>query len=128
MNSRSQVLRVSLTPTGGVDLLTRPVRGVRELVLTLNPTGTRVDRKPGTSLRVTVRAASGARQVIDLSRLSEALRDRRTATQSGAYTPTTIRLPITDAAVRTSGVVGVQLTGRDGTGRIDLRRVELVTG
>lgn len=128
VNSRSQVLRVSLTPTGGVDLLTRPVRGVRELVLTLNPTGTRVDRKPGTSLRVTVRAASGARQVIDLSRLSEALRDRRTATQSGAYTPTTIRLPITDAAVRTSGVVGVQLTGRDGTGRIDLRRAELVTG
>lgn len=128
VNSLSRVLQVRLTPTGGVDLLTRPIRGARELVLTLNPSGSRPDRKPGTSLRVTVRASSGARQVIDLSRLSEALRDRRTAAQDGAYTPTTVRLPITDARVRASDVVGVELTGRDGIGRIDLRRVELVTG
>lgn len=128
VNSLSRVLQVRLTPTGGVDLLTRPARGVREVVLTLNPSGSRPDRKPGTSLRVTVRTSSGARQVIDLSRLSEALRDRRNAAQDGAYTPTTVRIPITDARVRASDVVGVELTGRDCTGRIDLRRAELVTG
>ncbi len=128
VNSRSQVLRVSLTPTGGVALPTRRVAGVREVVLTLNPTGSRPDKAPGTSLRVTVRAASGAWQVIDLSPTSEALKERRTPWQAGAYTPTTVRLPLTDARVRASGVVGVDLTGDGGTGRIDLRRVELVTG
>ncbi|WP_226346940.1 hypothetical protein [Agilicoccus flavus] len=44
------------------------------------------------------------------------------------YTPTTLRVPVTDPAVRLADVVGVELTGRDGRGSVDVRRVDLLTG
>ncbi len=124
VNSVARVLQVRLTPTGGVALATRPVRGVREVVLTVNPTGSRADRRPGTPLRVTVRDATGRRQRIDVAPLSEALRDRRTASQNGDYLPTTLRLPV---GLR-GAVVGVDLTGGTGSGALDVQRVELVSG
>lgn len=71
-----------------------------------------------------MRDATGRRQRIDVAPLSEALRDRRTASQNGDYLPTTLRLPV---GLR-GAVVGVDLTGGTGSGALDVQRVELVSG
>lgn len=122
------VLRVGLTPTGGARLATPAVRGVRQVAVAVNPSGSRADRRPGTPLRITLLDAAGGRHALDVSGSTEALRDRRTATDEGMYTPTTLRVPVTDPAVRLADVVGVELTGRDGRGSVDVRRVDLLTG
>lgn len=119
------VLQVGLTPTGGAHLQTRAVRGVRQVTVAVNPTGSRADKRPGTSLRVTLIDSTGGRHHLDVPALGEAMRNRHSRTSEGTYTPTTLRLPVPEG-LRDKDVVGIELTGHGGTGNIDIRRIDLM--
>ncbi|MDO5627099.1 MAG: hypothetical protein Q4G43_02150 [Mobilicoccus sp.] len=121
VEARGPVLRVGLRPAGGARFAVAPTPGVRQVDVTINPSGSRADRRPGTPLQVTLVDDAGGRHPVDASRT--VLRDRRTAEESGVYTPVTLRLPVeVDAAV-----VAVELTGRDGDGLVEVRRIDLLT-
>ena len=121
----SFVARSMVTATSGVRVRTN-VKGANLLALHVNPGDSRVDKRVGSPLRVTVRTASGRAVTLKVAATNPAVKDRTHEGFGAIYAPATVRFAL-PAWVASDRVTSVELTGDGTSAAVDISRIELGT-